>query len=154
MLPKLYSNYYEPFPRDYSNAQPYQIVPNYDMEGRMPMPMQTKQPAHQQHGQQQPTQQQPTQQQPTQQQPMDFSSNFEQAPGSPTDLGMAYTQGYLRTQIGKRMRITFLIGTNQIQDRQGTLLAVGISYIIIKDIDTNTSTLCDIYSIKFVTIYP
>jgi hypothetical protein len=132
MYPECYLNYYEPFPREFADSAPYQMAPNYNMGGQIPM--QTKQPA--------------------QQQPINFSSNFEQAPGSPTELGTGYTQSYLKTQIGKTMRITFLLGTNLIQDRQGILLEVGISYIIIKDIDTTTSTLCDIYSIKFVTIYP
>jgi hypothetical protein len=80
-------------------------------------------------------------------------SNFEQAPGSPTNLGTQYTEGYLRTQIGKRMKIMFLIGTNIVQDREGILLEVGISYIVIKEVDTNNKLLCDMYSIKFVTIY-
>ncbi|MFL0252350.1 hypothetical protein ACJDT4_18220 [Clostridium neuense] len=86
--------------------------------------------------------------------PMPMSpSDFEQAPGSPTNLDIQYTQGYLKTQIGKRVRISFLLGTNTFQDRTGTLLEVGISYVIIQDIDSNTRTLCDIYSIKFVTFY-
>ena len=80
-------------------------------------------------------------------------SDFEQAPGSPTTLDTQYTQGYLKTKIGKKVRISFLIGTSTFQDRSGTLLDVGISYVIIQDIDTNTQTLCDIYSIKFVTFY-
>jgi hypothetical protein len=133
MLPNFYSNYYEPFPREYYDSEPYQMIPSYDTEVQISRQMQ---------------------QQPTQEQAPDFSSNFDQAPGSPTTLGVEYTQGYLRTQIGKRMRVTFLIGTNQIQDRQGTLTDVGISFVIIKDLDTTTSTLCDMYSIKFVTIFP
>ena len=136
MLPTFYSNYLEPFPREFIDYEPYHRIPNYNKGGQIPM--QTKQSTQQQ-------QQQP---------PVDFSSNFEMAPGSPTAMGIDYTQGYLKTQIGKKMRVTFLIGTSQIQDRNGTLLEVGISYIIIKDIDTTTSTLCDIYSIKFVTIFP
>jgi hypothetical protein len=139
MLPDCYLNYFQPCPftREFADSAPYQMMPNYNMGGQIPM--QANQPA---------------QQQPVQQQPTAFPSNFEQAPGSPTELGTAYTQGYLKTQIGKRMRITFLLGTNLLQDRQGTLEEVGVSYIIIKDIDTTTSTLCDIYAIKFVTIYP
>lgn len=86
--------------------------------------------------------------------PMPMSpSDFEQAPGSPTSLDTQYTQGYLKTKIGKKVRISFLLGTNTFQDRTGTLLDVGISYVVIQDIDTNTQTLCDIYSIKFVTFY-
>jgi len=78
--------------------------------------------------------------------------NFETAPGSPSILGVEYTQGYLRTQIGKCMRVTFLIGTNIIQDRNGVLEEVGIDYIILRDDETNELVLCDLYAIKFVNI--
>lgn len=64
-----------------------------------------------------------------------------------------YTPGFLRTQIGKRMRIEFLIGTGAMTDRSGTLLAVGASYILIRLIDSDDLMMCDIYSIKFVTIF-
>lgn len=71
----------------------------------------------------------------------------------PVIQGVEYTQGYLKTQIGKRVRIEFLIGTSSLQDRTGTIEDVGISYIIISQEETNTRLLCDIYSIKFVTFY-
>ena len=64
-----------------------------------------------------------------------------------------YTQGYLRTQIGNKVRVEFLIGTNMLVDRTGILLDVGISYIIINPTETDDHMLCDIYSIKFVTIF-
>lgn len=64
-----------------------------------------------------------------------------------------YTPGYLRTQIGRMVRVEFLIGTNGLNDRIGTLLGVGASYILLRPIGTNDIELCDIYSIKFVTIY-
>lgn len=63
-----------------------------------------------------------------------------------------FVPGYLRTQIGKSVRVEFLIGTNgPLVDRIGTLLAVGASYIIIRPIDTDDALMCDLYSIKFVT---
>jgi len=64
-----------------------------------------------------------------------------------------YTQGWLRTQIGKRVKIEFLIGTNMLVDREGTLVDVGISYVIINEVETDDLLLCDIYSIKFVRVY-
>lgn len=79
--------------------------------------------------------------------------NFVIAPGSPTMLGPEYTQGYLRTIIGKKILVTFLIGTDSETDRSGILEAVGISYIILKETETGNKVLCDIYSIKFVTIF-
>lgn len=63
-----------------------------------------------------------------------------------------YTQGYLRQQIGKFMRVQFLIGTNSLQDRTGILSQVGNSYIVLRSLETGTDIFCDIYSIKFVTI--
>lgn len=64
-----------------------------------------------------------------------------------------YTPGFLRTQIGKRMKVEFLVGTSSMTDRIGTLVAVGASYIIIKLFESDDLMMCDIYSIKFVTIY-
>ena len=63
-----------------------------------------------------------------------------------------YTPGFLRTQIGKRMRVEFLIGTGALIDRTGTLLSVGASYILLRMVDSDDVMMCDIYSIKFVTI--
>lgn len=75
-------------------------------------------------------------------------------PTVPTTLDSTlFTPGYLRTQIGKRMRVEFLIGTNgPMVDRTGTLVGVGTSYILLQPIETDDVMLCDIYSIKFVTI--
>lgn len=65
-----------------------------------------------------------------------------------------YVPGYLNTQIGATMRVEFLIGsTGPTVDRIGTLLKVGISYILIRPVGTDDTLLCDMYSIKFVTIY-
>jgi len=64
-----------------------------------------------------------------------------------------YNQGWLQTQIGKYIRVDFLLGTGTFQDRSGILQEVGISFIILKDVNTNDLTMCDIYSIRFVTVY-
>jgi len=64
-----------------------------------------------------------------------------------------YTPGFLRTQIGKKMRVEFLIGTNApLIDRTGTLVGVGASYILLQLIETDDIMLGDLYSIKFVTL--
>lgn len=62
-----------------------------------------------------------------------------------------YTPGYLRTQLGKWMRVEFLFGNNT-TDRVGRLVEVGASYIILQSLEANSKMLCDIYSIRFVTI--
>lgn len=63
-----------------------------------------------------------------------------------------YTPGFLRTQIGKLMRIEFLIGTNNLVDRIGILEDVGASYIVLRSFENDSLVYCDIYSIKFITI--
>ena len=67
-----------------------------------------------------------------------------------------YTPAFLRENIGKLMRVEFLIGTNTLTDRIGILEDVGASYILLRSIQSNEITYADIYSIKFITIsdYP
>ncbi|QCX34552.1 hypothetical protein FDN13_13060 [Caloramator sp. E03] len=80
----------------------------------------------------------------------------EFTPGSttePTLTDIAYTQAFLKTQIGKRVRITFLIGTTNLTDRVGILEQVGVSYIVLKVPESNIRVMCDLYSIKFVDIF-
>ena len=78
---------------------------------------------------------------------------FEQEPGAPVETDPAYTQGFLRTQIGRYVKIDFLIGTNMFIDLEGTLVDVGISYVLIREPETDDLVLCDIYAIKFVRIF-
>lgn len=63
-----------------------------------------------------------------------------------------YTPAFLREQMGKLMRVEFLIGTNNLTDRIGILEDVGASYILLRSVESNNLIYCDIYSIKFVTI--
>lgn len=63
-----------------------------------------------------------------------------------------YTPAFLREQIGKLVRIEFLIGTNNLEDRVGILEDVGISYVLLRSIESGNLLYCDIYSIKFVVI--
>ena len=63
-----------------------------------------------------------------------------------------YTPAFLREQIGKLMRVEFLIGTNNLVDRIGVLEDVGASYILLRSFENDSLVYCDIYSIKFITI--
>lgn len=65
-----------------------------------------------------------------------------------------YTPAFLREQIGKLVRVEFLIGTNNLTDRIGILEDVGASYILLRSLESGVLTYADIYSIKFVTISP
>ena len=72
--------------------------------------------------------------------------------GLPETLSKSiYTPGWLRTQIGKLMRVEFLIG-NGTTDRVGYLQEVGSSYIVLDSLERSSRIMCDIYSIKFVTV--
>lgn len=68
-----------------------------------------------------------------------------------TLVNTAFMPAYLSEQIGKWMRVEFLIG-NHLTDRVGRLIEVGASYIVLQLLDPNTTLLCDLFSIKFVTI--
>lgn len=63
-----------------------------------------------------------------------------------------YTPAFLREQIGKLMRVEFLIGTNALIDRIGILEDVGASYILLRSFENDSLVYCDIYAIKFITI--
>ena len=67
-----------------------------------------------------------------------------------------YTPAFLREHLGKLVRVEFLIGTNNLTDRTGILEDVGVSYILLRSIESGNLLYCDIYSIKFVSIaeYP
>jgi len=129
------------------------------------MPANLQVPMHQMPIPQMPLQQTPMQQFPTGQPQMPTVPMMQmpQLTGAaPVDfdvlgpvpvMGTEYTQGYLRTQIGKKVKVEFLIGADNYMDRQGTLVDVGISYIIITETETDDLVLCDIYSIKFVRFY-
>lgn len=63
----------------------------------------------------------------------------------------AYIPGFLRENIGSLVRVEFLI-TNSMTDRVGILREVGASYIILDSLDGSSKLLCDLFSIRFVTI--
>lgn len=66
---------------------------------------------------------------------------------------LQYLNGFLRTQIGRAVQVEFLIGTNTLVDRTGTLLGVGANYILINEAETDDLVACDFYNIKFVKFY-
>ena len=63
-----------------------------------------------------------------------------------------YTPAFLRQQIGKLMRVEFLIGTNNMVDRICFLEYVGASYILLRSFEGDSLIYADIYAIKFITI--
>ena len=74
-------------------------------------------------------------------------------PQAMTTESVQYLNGFLRTQIGNRVRVEFLVGTNTYLEKSGKLLAVGANYIILQESMTDDLLVCDFFNIKFVTIY-
>lgn len=71
-----------------------------------------------------------------------------------TVINPYFLAGKLRSYIGKDVRVEFLIGTNgPLVDRIGTLLEVGASFITIRPTMSDDTLVCDLFSIKFVTVY-
>lgn len=73
-------------------------------------------------------------------------------------MGMAadsvqFLNGFLRTQIGNRIKVEFLVGANTYLEKSGKLLAVGANFIILQEAMTDDLLVCDFFNIKFVTIY-
>jgi len=61
--------------------------------------------------------------------------------------------GFLRTQIGRYMRIEQLIGSDTIRDRYGYLVGVGVNFIILQEAITGNIMLIDLFSIRLTYIY-
>ncbi len=64
-----------------------------------------------------------------------------------------YLNGYLRTKIGQKVRVEFLIGTGTLVDKFGDLISVGANYITIRQAETGNIVACDFYTIKFISFY-
>jgi len=88
--------------------------------------------------------------------PLNGVAQMQATPGQQIPQTLQSTMfipGFLRTQIGRTIRVEFLIGTNgPLVDRTGVLLGVGASYILLRPINSDDIMLCDLFSIKFVSI--
>lgn len=62
----------------------------------------------------------------------------------------AYMPAYLSKHLGKLMRVEFLLG-NELHQRIGILMTVGAGFIVLRS-KNNATLVCDLKSIRFVTI--
>ena len=69
-------------------------------------------------------------------------------PNQPNAAGLS---DYLQQNIGRWMRVESYVG-NTLERKVGQLIDVGAGYIVLKKLDPLTTQMCDINSIKFVTI--
>ena len=63
-----------------------------------------------------------------------------------------YIQGIMKTVLGHYIVCEFLIGTQLLETRKGYLVASGINFFTLYDVEQNVYTVCDMYSLKFVNI--
>jgi len=80
----------------------------------------------------------------------DTSLMFEQGPPPASDR--SYLGGYLAKNIGKNIRAEFLLGTSILTDKAGILREVGVNYFVLEDYISRARIVCDLYSVRFVTI--
>jgi len=78
------------------------------------------------------------------------------APQPPASVTNPYfTPGFLRGFIGKTMRVEFTLGTEgAVSDRVGRLTDVGVDYIVLRDAFTGADIVADLFSVRFITIFP
>jgi len=62
-------------------------------------------------------------------------------------------QAVLAGNLGYYVVIEFLIGTANLTEKEGILYAVGNNFVTLYEAETNRYIVCDLFSIKFVTIY-
>ncbi len=82
------------------------------------------------------------------------SINGDQSNVDDVISGPGYTgsmQQILSQNTGKRVVIDFLVGTSNIVRKEGILYLVGVSYVVLYDSRADTYTVCNLYSIEFVT---
>lgn len=84
-----------------------------------------------------------------------IQSNSTPAGGIGTEQNdsIEYLNGLIRTQIGRRASIDFLLGTSGMVTKDGYILGVGSNYILINEVDTDDITACDFYNIKFIRFF-
>lgn len=80
-------------------------------------------------------------------------NNFTVPSGIGYDAYQGSIQQILRDNIGQFVDVEFLIGSGSLVTRSGRLNNVGVSYIVLYEVAQDRYMICDLYSIKFVTIY-
>lgn len=66
----------------------------------------------------------------------------------PNDIAVP---AFLQEHIGQLVRVEFLL-SNTTTDRVGILKQVGANFIVLESLDKGSKIMCDLYSIRFVTI--
>lgn len=86
------------------------------------------------------------------QQPTTLAGTYSQQQPM-TAESMRYLNGFLAAQVGSRVKVEFLVGTNTYLEKSGKLIDVGANFIVLQEAMTDDLLVCDFFNIKFVTIY-
>lgn len=78
--------------------------------------------------------------------PENSSAEMNQSPAYPGSW-----QQVLKNNEGQYCVIDFLIGTENLVQREGILYDVGVSFVVLFEPRSGNYIVCDLYSIKFVT---
>lgn len=70
-----------------------------------------------------------------------------------TAESIQYLNGFIRSQVGRYVSIEFLVGTNQLVEKEGFLIGVGANFILLNERGTSEIMACDFYNIKFITFH-
>lgn len=81
----------------------------------------------------------------------DYPEEIASSTGSTVDPETI--QEIISLSVGNYVVVEFLVGTQNIVRREGVLAAVGVSWLLLYDEQNGTSTVCDMYSVKFVTYF-
>jgi len=72
--------------------------------------------------------------------------------GPPPVTESDYIPGFLASMIGRNIKAEFVVGASQYVEKTGQLIDVGVNYFVLRDVNSRTLIMCDLYSVKFVTI--
>lgn len=79
-------------------------------------------------------------------------TDFDTVQGPPPAVEPGFIPHYLASNIGRPARCEFIVGTSQYMDKTGIISEVGINYFVLYDPNARSDVMCDLYSVKFVTI--
>ncbi len=85
----------------------------------------------------------------------DTSSNTQNLDGNNQIEKMQLSENlnsFLRTQIGKNVSMQFLVGTNALVEKSGTLVGLGSNYVILRESGTDEILICDLNDVKFIRL--
>ncbi len=81
-----------------------------------------------------------------------FMNDMMNRQGPPPVMNVEYIAGFLKQNIGRNVRAEFPLSSGFYIDKAGILREVGVNYFVLEDYISHARILCDLYSVKFVTI--